>query len=156
MKYNRVEIFNTAWRLAKNYNMDMSAALTKAWSMAKLEILKNELFGLNMYSPNGGANNIIAQNEIRIHEEKISAVKTKIDELKNRIYPKIAIVEENATVKFMKAAIIRNEAMLASITKESDRQEIIKSNDDMKKQIEKLEKESAVYYQLDTNAYKAA
>jgi hypothetical protein len=78
-----------AHSLRINYSMNMSAALTKAWGMAKIEILETELFSLNMYSSIGGATNIIAQNEIKIHRNAVAVLESKISILKAEIFPTI-------------------------------------------------------------------
>jgi len=102
MKYNKSTIMNKAHSLRTNYNMNMSAALTKAWGMAKIEILEAELFALNMHSPTGGANNIFAQNEIRAHRNAAAEIERKISALKAQIFPTVVterkIKLENPTI----------------------------------------------------------
>lgn len=88
-KINRAEIFKKMHRLVKAYGMSKSEALTKAWKMAKLEIIENELFILNMKDLNGGRNNIAAQNQLCEQNRKIDELSKKVIELKEAIYPRI-------------------------------------------------------------------
>lgn len=40
MKYNKSEIMKRAWSIRKSTGCDMSTALRKSWSIAKLEIVR--------------------------------------------------------------------------------------------------------------------
>ena len=77
MKYNKIEIMKKMHRLVKIYGINMSEALRKSWSMAKLEIAENELFLRNMKDINGGASNIIAQNQIEQTTKQSQSSTTK-------------------------------------------------------------------------------
>ena len=106
-KYNLSEIMRKANSLNKNYKLSKSESLRKSWQFAKLEILENELFELNMKDISGGANNIIAQNEIRIHNAKIDSVQNKIADLKAQIFPTVTITEEIKLGQMEKTRIIK-------------------------------------------------
>jgi len=65
----------------------------KQIQIAKQQILEVELFECNMKDLGGGANNIVAQNQIRANHETIAEFEVKIKNLKNEIYPKIKYVQ---------------------------------------------------------------
>ena len=124
--YNRSEIMKKMHRLIKAYGMSKSEALTKAWRMAKLEILSGELFILNAYSPAGGASNIMAQNAIREHNTAVNALTSKISALKAEIYPtvvterKVKLSNPTISVTFDKETGKYTETVIDSLTQTSE------------------------------------
>lgn len=87
-KYNLRTIMTKANALRKVYGMNKSESLKKAWMMAKLEILENELFTYEMKDLDGGKTNTVAHIQIRKNREAIESLQAKIRELKNEIYPR--------------------------------------------------------------------
>ena len=77
-KYNLSEIMTKANRLRVIYAMDRSESLTKAWGMAKLDVLKEKGFLLKM------KNRWDSDDHSLSHD-----IDTKISELQQRIYPSI-------------------------------------------------------------------
>jgi len=150
MNYNKSEIMKKANALRARYGMNKSEALAKAWGMAKIANLEKELFELNLYSPTGGANNIIAQNEIRTHNEKIEKVTAKIENIKNAIYPRITATGTRTLDMYDRNRIMRR---INSITMFSP---------SLTDELAALEQQLAhgveayTYETLDTGAYNAA
>ena len=143
-KFDRKAIFTKAWRLVRNYNMDMSTALIKSWKMAKLEILENEKFLLDMKDLSGGANNIVAQNQIRANNAAIDELRNKISTLEQEIYPTIKETRTYLTNKGFQA-------------KES--MKLFKAGSSMYDELAKKVEENTriqVCERLDTDAYNAA
>lgn len=162
-KYDRKAIFSKMWSLTKNYNMNTSEALGKAWKMAKLEILENEYFLLKTKDLTGGKTNIVAQNMIREYREELDTLSQKVIALKKEIYPTVAITEtiiENPMTEVEKEIIIKRlteakKAMETANYRDKLGYETIIQK--LKTQIENSNKEKIYTSEkLDLNAYDAA
>jgi 2-polyprenyl-3-methyl-5-hydroxy-6-metoxy-1,4-benzoquinol methylase len=149
-KYNRAEIFRKAWRLVKVYGMSMSAALRKSWQMARLEILENEYFLLNMKDLDGGRTNTAAQTQIRENNERLNELNKQIIALKQEIYPTVRTEQK---FKFMSIDFDKVESKMKNIAYEfgTDDARYV----ELAKQLEQGYRID-VYEKLDTNAYDAA
>lgn len=107
-KYNLSKIMTTANTLRNKYDMSASEALIKAWKIARVELLENELSELNQKDISGSVNNIFAQNALRENYNAINSIIKKIDLLKHEIYPtmklerKIKLANPTVSVTFDK------------------------------------------------------
>jgi len=86
-------IMKRAWEIANDAAIKfggkaseyISESMKISWVMAKIENKKDEVFMLNMKDINGGANNIVAQNQIRTNREAIAKIENEIANLKKSI-----------------------------------------------------------------------
>lgn len=148
-KYNLSEIMKKAHRLVKGYGMSMSEALGKSWKMAKLEMLKSELFILNMKDISGGRTNVAAQAQIRKNNEAIERLQKEITKIKREIYPSEAKVEK--IYRYTQEQIQKQRNVLKQFKEGS---EIYKA---IKESLESMEKpEIRTYIVIDENAYNVA
>jgi len=163
-KTNPAKIMARAWEISRisaakfggRASEYIDEALRISWKMARLEVLENELFILNMKDVSGGRTNAAAQAQISANRRAIAETERRVDALKMEIYPTVTVAEENPAVARLRGCIERNEKVLANVKKDSDRQTIEKMNADMRAQIGRLEKERTVRQWIDTDAYTAA
>ena len=149
-KYNRTAIFRKMWGLVKNYKMDASTALTKAWKMEKLELAERELAELNMKELNGGKHNIVAQNMIRENNARIAELIKEINGLKAEIYPTVECVQEERIDPLRRSkvnsyAVVFGEHSSSYINAKKELDELIAKGT-----------ETRIVEKLDLNAYDAA
>lgn len=78
MTYNLTAIMTKANNLCKIYGLSKSTALTKSWAMAKLDILKDELFFLKMKDLHNEAD-----------RRRVNELHNAINGMKAAIYPTV-------------------------------------------------------------------
>ena len=150
-KYDRKEIFIKAHSLRKVYNMNMSTALTKAWKMAKVAVLENEKFALDMKSLSGGRNNVVAQIEIRANEAAIERLASEISALQAQIYPTVQYEETYCTLSEQEKKRIENRIANADPNHPMHYYTVKKLQREIEESVRIIKGE-----RLDLNAYNAA
>jgi len=160
MKYNKVDIMNKAHSLRKVYNMNMSTALTKAWKMAKVAVLENEKFALDMKDLSGGRNNVVAQVAMRANQSAIERLASEISTLQAQIYPTVSMTQTydelgDAKRNALQERIARLEAKIAEAKNPIEKFSYERQHSEAKRTLENSIK---VYTNtvVDLNAYNAA
>jgi hypothetical protein len=152
-KYNRTEIMKRAHTIRRIDGSNMSEALTKSWKLAKLEILKGELFLLNMKDISGGRTNAAAHSQIRANNEAIDRLQKEISVLKREIYPGETKVEK--IYRYTEAQIEMQRKALSEFKEGGAVYQAIKESlISMEKSLENPE--IRTYIIIDENAYNAA
>lgn len=144
MKYNLSEICSRAWSIAENSAVKFGGkaseyideSLRISWNMAKLAILEDEKFLLDMKDISGGKTNVFAQQEIAEYNKELNRVARAIEELQAAIYPTITVTEtfDNLRAEEKQAIEMRItnlEEKIASIKSGSNTERTLSKNEEI-------------------------